>query len=177
MATSQKLKHSNVGLPSNLLHAIGHVAALWAQIEFIIDGKISEALALPDAPIANPRLVVPFNQRLELIDKLCKQFLTDPKNRADAVKIISDLKQLVGQRNLIVHGSVRHSKQRRKGRVVYWFRRIRWDDPRRIVEKRAFTVAQVEALAMKISNAAAYAQLIEAYFWGVERALLGKGGQ
>jgi hypothetical protein len=177
MTTSRKLKHSNVGLPSNLLHAIGHVAALWARIEFIVDSQISEALALPGAPNSNPRLVVPFNQRLELLDMLCEQYLTDPENRVNAAKIISNLKQLVGQRNLIIHGSVSGSKQRQKRRVVYWFRRIRWDDPRRIVEKRAFTVAQVEALAMKLSDAVSYAQMIEVFFWGVERALLGKGGQ
>ena len=166
MPTSRKLQFSNVGLPSNLLHAIGHVAALWARIEFIIDGKISEALALPGAPKVNPKLIIPFNQRLELLDSLCKQFLTDPENRNNAAEIIANLKQLVGERDLIVHGSVGNSKQRQKRRVVYWFRQIRWDDPRRIVERRALTVAQVEAFAMKLSNHVVYAGLIRDVFLG-----------
>jgi hypothetical protein len=30
MPTSQKRKHSNAGLPNNLLQAVGHVAVLWS---------------------------------------------------------------------------------------------------------------------------------------------------
>jgi hypothetical protein len=170
-------KFSNVGLPKNLLLAIGHVAALWAQIEYTIDSKISEALALPGAPKINPKLIIPFNQRLQLLDQLCKQFLTDPENRKFAAKIVSELKQLIGLRNLIVHGAVRHSKQRRKRHVVYWFRRIAWDNPARIIEKRAMTVAEVEIFAHRLSNGFASAGMFEVFFWSVERALLGKAGQ
>jgi hypothetical protein len=41
MPTSQKRKHSNAGLPNNLLQAVGHVAVLWGQIEYIIDRPLS----------------------------------------------------------------------------------------------------------------------------------------
>jgi hypothetical protein len=61
MIHARKLRYSNVGLPNNLLAAIGHVTALFAQLEYIVDSKISEALALPEAPKINPRLMVPFN--------------------------------------------------------------------------------------------------------------------
>ena len=73
MATSKRLKFSNVGLPSNLLHAIGHVAAMWAQVEFTIDSAINDALNLPGAPTINPKLMVPFKQRLDLLEALRRQ--------------------------------------------------------------------------------------------------------
>jgi hypothetical protein len=177
MTTSRKLRYSNVGLPSNLLHAIGHVAALWGRIEYIIDSKINEALSLPGAPTINPKLMIPFNQRLDLLDDLCKQFLTNPKNRVSAAEIIAGLKLFVSQRNLIVHGSVAHSKQRRKRQIVYWFRRIAWDHQPRIIEKRALTVADVERFAMRISDQVAIAGMIEIYFWGVQHASRDKGAR
>ncbi len=177
MPISRKLKHSNVGLPSNLLHAVGHVAALWARIEYIIDSKMSEALALPGAPKVDPKMMVPFNQRLELLGQLCKQYLTDATDRGHAAQIIADLKLLVAYRNLVVHGAVGNSKQRRKRRVVYRFRRIAWDTPPRIVERRALTVADIEAFAAKLSDHVVYAGMIAVFFWSVERALRGKGAQ
>jgi hypothetical protein len=146
----------------------------WGQLEYIIDRKINEALALPGAPKINPKIMVPFNQRLELLDDLCKRFLVDHKNRQFAAKIIHDLKQLSSQRSLIVHGSVAYSKQRKNGRVVYWFRRICWDQTPRIAEKRALTTADVERFASKINDQLAPALLIEAFFWSVEGALLDK---
>ena len=100
------------------------VAALWAQIEYTIDLKINEALALRDAPKINPKLMIPFNKRLEVLDALCRRFLENPDDRISAAKIVQDLKQLSSLRNLIVHGSIRNSEQRRKGRRVYWFRRM-----------------------------------------------------
>lgn len=177
MAKISKRKFSNVGLPKNLLSAIGHVAALWAQIEYEIDSQISRTLALPGAPTINPKLIIPFNQRLQLLDQLCEQYLIDPENRIFAAKRVSELKQLVGLRNLIVHGVVRHSKQRRKRRIVYWFRRIAWDNPARIIEKRAMTVADVEAFAHRLSNSFAAAGMFEVFFWGVESALPGKASE
>jgi hypothetical protein len=177
MPASRRFKYSNAGLPNNLLQAIGRVAALWGQIEYIIDSKINEALALPGAPAINPKLMIPFNQRLGLLEDLCKHFLTDPVTLKHSGEIIADLKQLVSYRNLIVHGSVAHSKQRRKRRVVYWFRCIAWDTQPRIKERRALTVADVEKFATKLSDLIPAALLIEAFFWSVEAALLGKRGR
>jgi hypothetical protein len=173
MPASRRYKYSNAGLPNNLLQAIGHVAVLWGQIEYIVDSKINEALALPGAPVTNGKLMVPFNQRLALLDQLCKQFLTDSVTLKHSSAIIADLKQLVSHRNLIVHGSVANSKQRRKRRIVYWFRRIGWDTQPRILEKRALTVADVEKFAAKLSDMIPVALLIEAYFWTVEDAIAG----
>jgi hypothetical protein len=48
--TLKRKRISNVGLPKNLLAAIGHVAALWSQLEYVIDRKITEILRLPGAP-------------------------------------------------------------------------------------------------------------------------------
>jgi hypothetical protein len=177
MPASRKYKYSNAGLPNNLLQAIGHVAVLWGQIEYIIDSKINKILTLPGAPAINSKLMIPFNQRLGLLNQLCKQFLTDPVIRQHSSEIIADLKQLASQRNLIVHGSVAHSKQRRKRRIVYWFRRIAWDTQPRILEKRALTVADVERFAAKLSDQVAYAGMIEVFFWEVEDTLLGKSAR
>jgi hypothetical protein len=177
MLTSKKRKHSNAGLPKNLLQAVGHVAVLWGQIEYIIDSRINKLLSFPGAPSFNPKLMIPFNQRLGLLDSLCQQFLKDPDDMVRCGQIISDLKQLVGHRNLIVHGSVAHSKQRKKRRIVYWFRLISWDRQPRIKEKRALTVADVERFAARLSDQVAFAQMIEIYFWTLEDALLGKPAQ
>jgi hypothetical protein len=170
MAQIRKRPRSNVDLPTNLLAAIGHVTALWAKLEYTIDLSINEILALPGAPAVNPRLVQPFNKRLELLATLCDQFLTNPKNRKSAAKIVADLKQLVGMRNLIVHGAVGHPGQRRKRPGVYWFRRISWDRQPRVKERRALTVAAVEAFAARLSDAYAYSTMLEVYFWPVQRA-------
>lgn len=174
MAQFRKYEHSNVGLPSNLLHAIGHVAAMWARIEFEIDSNINRILTYPGAPKANPKLILPFRQRLDLLDDLCRQFLTDHEHLVHSAEIIAALKPLASQRNLIVHGVVSGSRQRRGRQQVYWFRRVAWEPPTRIIEKRAFTVSQVEGFAAKLSDYFAYAQLIEVFFWSVERALNGK---
>ncbi len=177
MTTSKRLQLSNVGLPSNLLHAIGHVAALWAQLEFMIDSMINEALNLPGAPSVNPKLMVPFNERLNLLETLCRQFIKDPEELSTSIEKIEDLKQLVSQRNLIVHGAVQHSKRRKKGRVVYWFRRVAWDMQPKIVEKRALTVSDVERFAKKVSDQVALIFLVHLYLWVAERALRGKSPQ
>jgi hypothetical protein len=177
MIRTRKLRYSNVGLPNNLLAAIGHVTALFAQLEYIVDSKISEALALPGAPKINPRLMVPFNQRLGLLDDLCKQYLTDTDSLRFAAKILADLKQPSGMRNLIVHGAVAHSKQRRKRRVVYWFRRISWENPVRIVERRGLTVKEVEAFAARLSDQCASAGMFEVFFWVVHDTLQGRAAR
>lgn len=176
MITLKRKRISNVGLPKNLLAAIGHVAALWSQLEYVIDRKITEILRLPGAPTANQKLIIPFNQRLKLLEELCDKYLDNEENRLHASRIILDLKQLSVQRNLIVHGSVANSKQRRKRQIVYWFRRISWDNPSKI-ERRSLTVSQVEVIASKISDLIPAAMLIEAFFWAVEDSLLGRSEQ
>ncbi len=177
MVTSKWLKFSNVGLPSNLLHAIGHVAALWAQLEFMVDSMINDALNLPGAPTVNPKLMIPFNKRLDLLESLLRKFLTDAEALSTSIKIIADMKQLMGLRNLIVHGAVQHSKQRKRRRVVYWFRRVAWDLQPKVVEKRALTVMDVERFAKRVSDQAAVAILLSIYLLGARRALRGKSGQ
>ncbi|MEH2474100.1 hypothetical protein V1281_004716 [Nitrobacteraceae bacterium AZCC 2161] len=175
MTISKRKLLTNVSLSKSLLAAIGRVAALWAQLEYVIDSKINSILQLPGAPKIDPKLMVPFNQRLELLDQLCKQFLTDADNRDHAGRIIANLKQLAVQRNLIVHGSIANSKQRHKGQIVYLFRRVRWDAPTaRIVERRSFTVSGVETFAATISDQIPSALLIEVFFCDVKNAPLGK---
>ena len=174
MVRSRRLKHSNVYLPSNLLHAIGHVAALWARIEFEIDSNINRILSYPGAPKVNPRLIVPFHQRLELLGTLCRKFLTHAEHLTRSAEIIASLKPLAAQRNLIVHGVVSGSRQRRGCEQVYWFRRVAWNQHARIIQRRALTVRQVEAFASTLSDHFAYAQLIEVFFWRIDDALRGK---
>jgi hypothetical protein len=76
------------------------------------------------------------------------------------LEFIADVKPLLSRRNLVVHGAVGNSEQKRNGKAVYWFRRVRWEDPPRIVEKRALAVAQVEQVAIDISNLIAIAALL-----------------
>jgi len=153
----------NVALPSNLLHAIGHVTAIWAQLEFRIDSTIYYALERPDAPRIKTTLARPFDQRLDLLLELLPLIL--PKQAIDewALALIGEIRALHPRRNLVVHGAVANSQQELKGKAVYWFRRVRWERPVRIAEKRALSVAQVERLATDISNQIAMAALMELY--------------
>jgi hypothetical protein len=152
---------TNVALPAGLLHAIGHVAALWGRLEFIIDGTIRHALDLPNAPQIDTSLILPFKKRLELLSDLLVIFLDERERTEWAEAFLADVKSLQSRRDLIVHGAVANSEQDQEGELVYWFRRVRWERPARILEKRAMTVAEVEALAMQISDQVAIAGLLE----------------
>lgn len=150
----------NVALPSDLLHAIGHVAAIWAQMEFRIDGTIRHALDQPKAPKIKTTLAIRFDERLKLLVRLLPDFL--PKKEIDEwpLAFIAEVNPLHSRRNLIVHGAVGNSAQKRKGETAYWFRRVHWESPARIIEKRLMTVAEVEQVAVDISNLIAIAALL-----------------
>jgi hypothetical protein len=147
---------SNVNLPDDLLHAIGHVTALWAQLEFIIDWTIRQALDRPPTSDIDTALIVPFRKRAALLASLAKPHLTD--QRLDFIEFTKTVVRLQHERDLIVHGAMGGSSRPDKdGTTVFTFRRIRWDRPIRLLERRAMSVADVEEVANKISDAVAIA--------------------
>jgi|SRR5579859_1336976 len=149
---------SNVHLPDDLLCAIGHVAALWAQLEYIIDSATREALDRPQAPELDTALILPFRKRAELFAELTAAvFPKGDRLRAQMHQISTDAKRLQHQRDLIVHGSVAGSRVEQKGTATYTFRRIRWDRPVRVLERRSLSVKDIELIALEISDMVAIA--------------------
>jgi hypothetical protein len=154
-----KRQSSNVALPHNLLHAIGHVAAIWAQVEYSMDSAIRRLLDRSEAPAIDTALILPFSKRLKLFGELVNGAFSDETELV--AEMIANLKRLKAWRDLIVHGSVRNSAHRRKGRSSYTFARVRWERPAKLIERRYLTVAQVEAIAKEISDVYVAASLFD----------------
>lgn len=172
MSASRK---TNIQLPDTLLHSIGHVAALWARLEHEIDGMIRQCLDAPGAPEIDTALILPFRKRIELLADLLPRHAPDSDHVGWISEFVAIVKHLHHQRDMIIHGSVSGSGQRRKRKRVYWFRRVRWDRPPRILEKRAMTVAQVEAIAAEISDQIAVSGALDVMLWAALKASRGKG--
>lgn len=165
----------NVGLPRDMLTAIGHVAAIWSHLEYKIDNIVRQALDLPDATEMDTALILPFGKRLALYADLLSN-LGSEKQKEHIAELVAAIKPLKSRRDLIVHGSVGHMAGDRDGTPTYWFRRIRWDRPARILEKRELSVADVEAVALQISDLVAYTVMNDIILWPHQDASRDKGG-
>lgn len=146
---------TNVHLPDDLLRAIGHVAALWGQLEYIIDLTTRQALDRPPVSEIDTALIVPFRKRAGLLISLASPHLAD--QRIDFGEFTKEVMRLQHARDLIVHGAVAGSAIDKDGAPAFTFRRIRWDRPIRLLERRVMSVAEVEEVANKIGNAVAIA--------------------
>lgn len=157
---------SNVHLPADLLRAIGHVTALWAQLERLIDSTIRQMLDHPAAPEIDTALIMPFRKRLALLAELANRMAVDDHDYHTTAKgVTAEVAQLQRSRDLIVHGVVSNSETSRDGVKVYWFQRLRWDRPVRVLERKSFSIAEIERIAMAISDAVAIAGLLEIILW------------
>ena len=162
-------KVSNVGLPRDLLCAIGHVAALWAQLEYLIDSATRQALDHPGAPESNTALILRFHERVKLLITCALPLLDREADRRHLKELGTTVRRLQHLRDLIVHGSISHSGFEKDGTVKYAFRRIRWERPIRLLERRSFSVEQLESIASDISDAVAIAGLFELIIWARSR--------
>lgn len=156
---------TNVLLPDDLLQAIGHVTALWAQLEYIIDSTIRQVLDRPNAPKTDTALILSFKKRINLLTTIAVPLLKDAKDREHLLALSTEVARLQHRRDLIVHGAVGGSEHLRGYQLAYTFIRIRWDRPIRILEKRAMSVAEVEAIALEISDQIAVAGLYRVILW------------
>jgi len=156
---------SNVRLPDELLRAIGHVAALWAQLEYTIDSTIRQALDHPAAPEIDTALILPFRKRLELMQYLFEQLPDCAEQHKWAVEVAQEALRLKHLRDLIAHGAVAGSEHQKDGRIRYAFRRIRWEKPARLLEVKNLDHTEVDAIATQISNLIPVAMLLETAFW------------
>jgi hypothetical protein len=156
---------TNVGLPRDLLCALGHVTALWAQLEYIVDSATRQALDRPGAPETDTALILPFRKRVALLIDLALPLLECESDRYHLKELAKSVTRLQRLRDLVVHGSVSHSGFELGGTIKYAFRRIRWDRPVRLLERRSFSVEQVESIAAEISDAVAVAGLFELIVW------------
>lgn len=173
MATSATI--SNVGLPRDLLCDIGHVTALWARLEYIIDSATRQALDHSGAPELDTALILPFRKRVALLVDFAQPLISHEQDRHHLKELAKNITRLQRLRDLIVHGSVSGSRFEDGSTLKYVFRRIRWDRLVRLLERHYLSVEQVESIAAEISDAVAIADLFEFIVAARARALSGTG--
>jgi len=104
---------------------------------------------------------LPFTKRMDLFDELIPPLIGDDPVKADLPEFSRKARALQSRRDLIVHGAVSNSEQIKDAVRYYWFRRIRWDNPVKVKERRRYSVDQIDRVAMDISNLIAESLVFE----------------
>jgi hypothetical protein len=170
---------SNVHLPEDVIRAIGHVTALWAQLGRIIDSTLRQILDLPGAPEIDTALILPFRKRLALLNDAGSRVFSEAGKDGwlkTLTKVGAEASELQRSRDIIAHGVVAGVETTRDGERAFAFQRIRWDRPVRVLEARVLTVAEIERIAMAISDTVALAGLLEILLWATTKPSRDKDG-